>query len=362
MFASDNLEGQVVNGWNVLKKLDSPDYSKGETGGNFSVCYIVQRDGVEYFMKVLDYKKCMTRELPHGITRVAAVARATNEFNYEISLSKMCRDKRIVNVINYVDGGEIEINSFMFPTVSYIIYEKADGDIRKLLDFSQNAILSKKLELLAFKLKSLHDVSLGVRQLHKNEVSHQDIKPSNILSVCDVSKLGDLGRSLCLNSDLQCPYPISGFNGDWNYASPEAFFNYLLPDVKERLYQMDNYMIGSLVVFYISGVSFNVLMESHLPQNLLNMSSSGITFEAAKSYLIHAFHEALLDFEKDIPLNDIKEGLVQIVTYLCEPDPTKRGHPVIIGSKSKVPNYDLERTITELDVLLRKVKLGLIKK
>ena len=53
-FAVCNLEGKVVNDWHIKAKVPSPDYSKGETGGNFSICYIVEKDGVECFMKVLD--------------------------------------------------------------------------------------------------------------------------------------------------------------------------------------------------------------------------------------------------------------------------------------------------------------------
>lgn len=134
MFASENLVGETINGWKVVLKLEAPDSSKGETGGNFSICYVVQKEGTEYFMKVLDYKQCMTRRLRPGDTRVAAVARATQEFNYEILLSKRCHEKKIKNVISYLDGGEIELTSYMFPTVSYIVYEKADGNIRKILD------------------------------------------------------------------------------------------------------------------------------------------------------------------------------------------------------------------------------------
>lgn len=362
MFASENLVGLDVNGWEVIQKLDAPDKTKGETGGNFSVCYIVRKDGQDFFMKVLDYKRIMTKPLFPGISRVSAVAESTQQFKYEIMLSKRCHEKKVKNVINYVDGGEIEINSFMFPTVSYIVYEKADGNIRAILNFSRNVVLTEKLKSLTFKLRSLHDISKGVRQLHNNNVSHQDIKPSNILSVSEVSKLGDLGRSLCFDNDVQCPYPIVGFNGDWTYAPPESYFNYLLPDAKERLYQIDNYMIGSLIVYYITGLSFNILLEAHLPVDLETMANTGLRFEDSMSYLTNAFNEALLDFESDIPMDDLKEGLVRIVSYLCEPNPERRGHPKVIGNKNRIPNYDLQRTITELDVLLKKTELGLIKK
>lgn len=50
LFAVCNLEGKVVNGWLVKSKIPAPDSAKKETGGNFSICYIVEKDGKEFFM------------------------------------------------------------------------------------------------------------------------------------------------------------------------------------------------------------------------------------------------------------------------------------------------------------------------
>ena len=56
-FASGDLEGKVFDGWTVVSKLASPDRSKHETGGNFSTCYKVEKNGETAFMKVMDYAK-----------------------------------------------------------------------------------------------------------------------------------------------------------------------------------------------------------------------------------------------------------------------------------------------------------------
>lgn len=56
LFASGDLEGKTVSGWTIVKKLAAPDRAKNETGGNFSTCYTVEKDGVTAFMKVLDYR------------------------------------------------------------------------------------------------------------------------------------------------------------------------------------------------------------------------------------------------------------------------------------------------------------------
>ncbi len=362
LFAVCNLENKEFNGWFVKSKLPKPDKANGESGGNFSICYIVEKDGIEYFMKVLDMRICTLGIIPAGFTRTQYIEKCTREFNYEKALSSYCNDRRIKSVISYQDDGDITMTEFLFGDVSYIVYEKADGDIRKTLNLSKNLVFSEKLKAVATKLRSLHDIAVGIQQLHTHSISHQDMKPSNILSIKDNSKIGDLGRSLCMSPDIRCPYSLN-FNGDWGYAPPEAMFNNSrTPKDSSKLYQMDNYMLGSLVVYYICGISFNAIMDFYLPQPLIHMVSSGMTYEEAKTDLQNAYHEALLMFEKDIPINNIKTELIQIVEYLCNPIAEERGHPKNIDTKNLTPNHSLIRTYTELDRLYRKAQIELFKK
>lgn len=361
LFAVCNLEGKDINGWHVKTKLPKPDPSKNETGGNFSICYIVEKDGLECFMKVLDIRICNTGPLPKNMTRPEYIEKCTREFNYERSLSSYCDDKRIKSVICYIEGGDAVFSEFAFSDVPYIIYEKAEGDIRKVLNLSKKIVFAEQLKNISQKLKSLHDITVGMQQLHNNDISHQDMKPSNVLSVNNQSKIGDLGRSLCLSSEIRCPYPFD-FNGDLHYAPPEAFFKFGTPKNRIDLYQMDNYMLGSLVVFYISGLSFNTIMSHYLPTPIRTMASSGISYEDALPYLTNAYSEALIEFEKDIPIDDIRKDLTQIVEYLCNPDMSKRGHPKNLRISTLTPSYDLIRTYTTLDKLVKKAERGLYKK
>ena len=363
LFAVCNLEGRNINGWQVKTQLSKPNKTIGETGGNFSICYIVEKDGVDFFMKVIDFSKCYKGPLPRNVTRAQYIERCTREFNYEKALSSYCNENRIRSVISYIDDGDITLDDFTFGDVSYIIYEKADGDIRKILLFSSSLVFSEKLQSITVKLKSLHDIAVGIQQLHQNLVSHQDVKPSNILSINNKSKIGDLGRSLCMSPLINCPYSYK-FNGDMGYASPEGILDWSVgTKSKNQLYQIDNYMLGSLIVFYICGVSFNTLMSNHLPKSVsfLDMARAGMTYDDAKPYLINAFHYALLDFEKDIPIDEIKEELTRIVEYLCNPDVEKRGHPKNLSSKNQTPNHDLIRVYTELDKLYKKTQIELLK-
>lgn len=358
-FACGDLEGKDVADWHVVKKLAAPDKSKNETGGNFSTCYIVEKNGVSAFMKVLDIEKILEHNLqPPAL----AMQQASTEFNYEKSLSELCMSRKVSKVVHYIDSGDVTFDGYIVSgSISYIVYEMADGDVRKVMDFSSTAELAAKINSLSIKLKSLHDVSVGISQLHNNDISHQDIKPSNILSFSGESKIGDLGRSLIFDDNIVCPYPMR-FNGDRTYAAPECFFSSFSAS-KESLYQVDNYMLGGLVTFYITGVTFNLLMQNYLPDPLKYLRYRQTqAFQDILPDMINAYQNALRDFENEIPLESVKSGLLLLVSYLCNPDPARRGHPKNVVASSLTPNYDLQRTIQELDVLQSKAELALLKK
>src|SRR5690606_17542271 len=151
-------------------------------------------------------------------------------FKYERDLSKLCRDKHVTKVSFVRDSGEETVPGFSVAIVPYLIFDLADGDVRSKLDFSN------KLDF-AWKLRSLHDIAVGLKQLHNIEVSHQDLKPSNILVFKKECKLGDLGRSMCRSMDG--PYNHVSFAGDFTYAPPEIMYGYYEADWHKRVFATD---------------------------------------------------------------------------------------------------------------------------
>src|SRR5437879_7964713 len=94
---------------------------------------------------------------------------------------------RIVQALE--DGSIVVDPSNAAGIVQYLIFELADGDIRKQLEFND------KIDMV-WKLRTLHNTATGLQQLHSREIAHQDVKPSNVLSFGNQgSKLGDLGRA-----------------------------------------------------------------------------------------------------------------------------------------------------------------------
>ena len=346
LVAAQDLEGRVLKtGWLVTKKVSK---RKTDTGGNFSVCYEVEKDGKKCFLKAIDFSRYLSIK-PDGVSVIDLLNKMTSDFKYERDLSKFCQERRVKKVAFVIDSGEEELEGYTYGIVPYLIFEMADGDVRAMLAYSA------KLDF-AWKMNSLHDIALGLNHLHSVGVSHQDLKPSNILLFNKDSKIGDLGRALCPSIDKEMLNVE--FHGDYNYAPPEILYNYILPDWNERTFLADCYMLGSMVVFYLTGSSMNAILFSHLPKDLHPMRSK-VSYTTVKDYLTNAFETSLENIGKQVPYDSLRERLMNVVKYLCCPDPERRGHPKTIASRDS--NYNLERFVSEFNYLHRVAERELLK-
>lgn len=345
--AHNMLNLTLKSGWVVKEK---PERDPNQSGSNFSVGYIVEKDGETCFMKAFDFSGFLSVAVPKNeegeIDAVDVMNDMTNAFIYERDLSKHCRDKHVTKVSFVRESGQeyVQGNS-SYLIVPYLIFDLAEGDIRKTLHFSS------ELDY-AWRFKSLHDIAVGLKQLHTIEVSHQDLKPSNILVFDSESKLGDLGRSIC--KDMDGPYSKRAFTGDFTYAPPEIWYRYFERDWNKRVFATDCYMLGSLVVFYFTGISMSALLRKHIPDNFAWDRWRG-DFNEIVPYLENGFANALIEFENNISRSDLRTELKQMVEYLCNPFPEKRGHPKNVTMRGS--NYSMERFVTILDVLRRKAEL-----
>jgi eukaryotic-like serine/threonine-protein kinase len=339
--AAHNLLGhKLTTGWTVTKKIEKGD---NQTGAFFSVCYLVEKDGIECFLKAFDIMKF--NAIMPGHSMMDAMNEMTTVYKYERDLSEYCKKKHVSKVSFVKEAGEQMVPGFSFSIVPYLIFELATGDIRKTLNFSN------ELDY-AWRFKSLHDVAVGLKQLHSIDVSHQDLKPSNVLVFNTESKIGDLGRSMC--RDIDGPYNSQTFTGDWNYAPPELMYGYYEKDWKKRVFATDCYMLGSLIIFYFIGISMSALLRKHIPDNFAWDTWKG-SYDEIVPYLENGFANALIEFESNISQREIKSELKQMVQYLCNPFPEKRGHAKNLAVKGN--NYSMERFVTMLDVLKRKAEL-----
>jgi serine/threonine protein kinase len=343
--AANNLLGKTLqSGWKVIKKVEKESY---DTGRFFSVCYLVKKNNEVCFLKAFDFAKFFRMAKPNEKI-VDIMTDMLDAYRYEKQLSDFCKNKHVTKVMFVKDAGEENIKGYTISVVPYLIFDLAEGDVRK------NLLFSEKLDT-TWRLKSLHDIAVGLKQLHYIEVSHQDLKPSNVLLVKGESRIGDLGRSICRS--ISSPYDKLAFAGDFNYAPPEIMYGHYLENWHDRVFSTDCYLLGSLVVFYFTGVSMSALISKYIPIDFRYDMWEG-SYEEIYPYILDAFSKALNEFEHTIEDDFLRQELRWLVERLCFPWPKERGHPkniISIGS-----SYNLERFVSKFDLLHKKAKHGLL--
>lgn len=307
------LEGRTLkSGWRVLKRLEPKN---NRQKGKFSVCYMVEKDGQQRFMKVMDINEHIHRLEPDE-TQADAFKRVLDQYVYERDVCNLCKGKHLSNITVVLEAGDESLDEDVFVPMYYLIFEKADGDVVDAMEDSA------KLDF-AWRLKSLHSVAVGLQQLHTAGITHEDIKPSNILTFNDkeTTKVGDLGCSTC--DTLHSPFEAERFPGDKNYAPPERAYKFHIEDIKLSKKLTDCYLLASLITYYITGMSLNGLIMQFVPESHKPDNYSG-SIDEIKSYLDMAFSKALELLREDIPFDELKDLLVGVVRQLGDPDPKRR--------------------------------------
>jgi len=336
------LQGRTLKtGWKVMEKATS---KPGSTGGNFSVCYIVKKENQVGFLKAIN----ILAFLREDVDLLDAMTAMLNTYNFEKEILTRCKNKKLSRVSKLLEASFENIPGFIVPNVYYMIFEKADGDVRNHINFS--TLIDD-----AWKLRSLHNIATGIKQLHGIEISHQDIKPSNVF-IYDkvVSKVGDLGRSLC--ETLSSPHSNMNFAGDPRYAPPEVFHKFVLTEWKDKVFAIDCYLLGSMATFYFTGQSMTALLSQKINPSINILS---LNFENALPYWVSAFDEALVvvtEHTKDI---QDQSKLIEAIRMLCFPDPRKRGHFKNIRESGN--NYQLQRFVEIFNLLARKAEYRITK-
>lgn len=339
--AADPLVGlDLGQGWVIDAALPKP---VGATGGNFSLGYLATNaDGRSGFVKVINYQAIFWSPDP-----TAAMQHITEAYNFERELVEKCTNRRLSRVVTAYHHDSLRRPPFPYP-VSFIIFERADGDIRGLLDEVAD------LEL-AVRLRMVHNAAAGIAQLHSIQVAHQDIKPSNLLvfkpqpTSMHSAKIGDLGRA----TDRQRMAVHDSFSiaGDPTYAPPEQRFGAIATSFEQRRLACDIYQLGNLLTFVLSGVTMNMLLHtyldpSHSPENWRGSYEDALPYvQAAHSVALNALESGLV-----YPMTD---RLIRLISSTTDPDVRTRGH---LGSNRVNQRYSVHRIVSELDLLTRRAE------
>lgn len=348
---SKQLIGLVLdNEWTVLDEVRIGRNTTGGTGAFFSVAYnVINRKGEKAFLKALDFSEMLD---PSRGDPLQTLNRLTQDYLFEVELLEKVNGRKLDRIVLSLNTGRVYIEeNNPLSIVPYIIFELAEGDVRKFINFTDN------IEL-AWKLKVLHHVATGLKQLHSVGVSHQDLKPSNVLvfESKNISKIADLGRAV--DQELSSNHDSFIIAGAPAYAPPEAVYGFVHSEWKPRRLGSDFYHLGSLLCFLFTGLPFNVLLNKYLiPAH--RAKPTGLwdgTYNEILPYLRDAFSYAVEEFASHIKNQELKKELVLILRQLCDPDIDLRGHPL---DRSKSGNsFSLERYIGLFNKLEVRARIG----
>ena len=313
-----HLEGRhLPNGWRVVAAVNR---SPTSTGGAFSLPYrVLDPEGNEAFMKALNIAEALSGKGD----LVLELKAFTDAAVFERQLLEECRGRRLTRVIHLLDYVEVEVpEAGLLGRVPCLIFELAEGDIRdhqaRLDAFD-----------LAWVLRTLKHVAVGIEQLHGVHAAHQDIKPSNVLTQQSgrEMKLGDLGRAE--RRGIAGPYSTHDIPGAIAYAPPEQLYGGFDQNWESRR-AADLYHLGSLTVQLFLGHTLTLLTQRELPEQARVGEWDG-TFRDVLPYLRNAHGTVVDEFaaatERRAGQVGVAEDLVRAVRELTDPDPKLRGHP-----------------------------------
>ena len=342
MGPAEYLEAKTLNGkWKVVKKLAKP----AGTGGNFSTGYIVEDgSGRKAFLKAMDYESAFKSK-----DHVRELNALTSAYLFEKNVCEKCSTAKLNRVVHAIDTFTVQADpNNSFSKVECLVFELADGDIRAHL--SAAAAFD-----LAFVLRAIHNVATAMDQLHRHDIAHQDLKPSNVLVFGkDIgSKVSDFGRAW--SKDFRNAHDNDTIAGDYGYAPPELLYNYVYPDENIRRYGCDTYLLGNLAVYLTTSVNMSSLIIQHLNHSHFPYTWSG-TYVTVLPYVQAAYGLALEEFRKSLP-TVVERDMLEMVSYLCQPDPTKRGHPQ--NRTGHTNQFGLERFVSCFNLLAVRAEVTL---
>lgn len=89
------LVGRILkSGWRVVEKIEPKN---NRQKGKFSVCYMVEKDGQQRFMKVMDINEHIHRLSPDE-SQADAFKRVLDQYTYERDVCNYCKGKHLSNV------------------------------------------------------------------------------------------------------------------------------------------------------------------------------------------------------------------------------------------------------------------------
>jgi serine/threonine protein kinase len=316
--------------------------------GNFSIVF----KGLD----ILNGSDCAIKVL--SITR----STAENLVEFERDAQLLTRLSSSSNVIDLLGAGKYRMEVQAAQTgleipleVSYMVLERADGDLAQLL-------VNRKAIEWEDRLALFRDVAKGVHQMHLQYLVNRDLKGDNVLVMRvggrAVAKITDLGRG----RDTKEPSLFPGIayelgRGDLRFAPPEFLWG-LGSDDAEAMRQGDLYLLGSVLFEIVTGQGLSGLIMGNplrVAESKRTLSDSARRADFTSTYrALQRDHEAAYTvFEGELPVA-IRTDAVALLRQLTNVDPVQREPRYVRGLAS---SWDLQWVLRRIDRILLRLRI-----
>ena len=321
--------------------------------GFFSVTYKASDlgGGEDVFIKCLDLRSYYDMEREEGKSLLDIISNISVKTKFERDILTHCQRRHLRHVVRLLDQNELVIDANdPLSIIPFFVFELADGNLR-------NQKRKPHARALAWDFRVLHNTANGLRELHQLGVTHQDIKPANILEFGDqeVFKIGDMGRVCTTGIDLNSPFNDEPFSGDISYAPPEHLYNYAVGDRHQRRILADLYMLGSVAIYLTLGQHLNTYYVNELPSDMhwINWVNSGGEYELILPILIDLHSKLIKEISSLGIMPKDEQRFTLMIDRLCHPDPRVRGYVDVSGRRT----LSLERVVSGLDLIARNTRV-----
>ena len=223
-------------------------------------------------------------------------------FINEINFLKYVKGKNILNIIDYYEDDK--------DIFCYIVFEKMDGDLEKLMNEKYKNGMSSNLIRKIFS-----QINSGLKDMHQKGQCHRDLKPSNILYSYINKEKTDFVIKLCdfgLTTDLKSSFQNASNVGTKLYKAPE---------VEKGKYsnKCDLYSIG-IILYYLKTGKF--IFDGETELEILINKDKNIIKRATDDELLNELIKKLVVKDPNdrmkwenyfddpfFKVNDIKENL-----------------------------------------------------
>jgi eukaryotic-like serine/threonine-protein kinase len=332
-------------GWTVDAQGNLKAAGEPGSGGNFSAGYRVKRGDRIAFLKAIDLSRAMV-----AADVIGELKKIVDTASFEKAICKLCGDRQMDRVVLALGTGDVVTGPNLQDRVPYIIFELADGDVRRRVRLINDSARASWI------FRAIQNAAVGLTQLHSARVAHQDVKPSNLLHFESQGafKVGDVGRAI--QEGIQVPHAEYGIAGDPIYAPPELLYGHYVPDWNMRRFGCDLFMFGSLIAFFFLGQGVTPMLFSKIEAPFLPRLRNGSwqgTYVEALPIIRRAFSQLLEELHVAAPA-EFRDNVVSSVRELCEPDPALRGHPL----NRRQNQFDLSRYVSMYDLLSQRAAIS----